>query len=566
VRTPILFRESHRQAAFRALAFLVSSLCAVATTAQESPNNDHVGKVHVEVTNILATPLPAELVLRSPEDVFRFDLPNGSLDATVPAGTYRAWLYVLDRNIPILVDIVEVRVAKNETASLVHELLEGSGNRSLRAFDRDEDLVLDRLELREDIGTDPEDAASLPGEIPVPFPDRVLSKKAGWYRGELHAYSTHSRGTEPVKALVRRAEKAGLDFLAITDRNSMAAAFDKDFASKKIVLLPAMEWGNDAKGYALFYGPATLPPMTQSLSMAQAIATRVQRQGGVVAVARPCFPNMPWQWGLSYVNAIEVWCREWRKVPPMWPELLDSLFREEREEDGTLTYSIARAAFTRGLSANGQAAVFWDQELNGGLQASVIAGSASASPDVPLGAPITYVYAQEKSAKGILDGLRRGFTLVSKGPDGPLVRFCADVLRDGRIDTNVQGVIPLDVDTRFLISVERAKGHKMQVLRNGRVIASYRIPKDKYLFSLSDHPERYSVYRVRVVKAATEEGFGALEVLAMTSPIYAQVMIPGMAVDDAWIAIDGSYFGDGGGVDVELPTNPEAYEVSAPRF
>ena len=98
-------------------------------------------------------------------------------------------------------------------------------------------------------------------------------------------------------------------------------------------------------------------------------------------------------------------------MPPITVDSLNEEMRAQvRVAGDELRYQfpIAYAANTPGLSANGQAAVFWDVQMLRGMRTAAIAGSNSASPKVPLGQPITYVYAREKSLDGILDGLRRG--------------------------------------------------------------------------------------------------------------------------------------------------------------
>src|SRR5690606_37387362 len=161
-----------------------------------------------------------------------------------------------------------------------------------------------------------QDAASYPGAEPVALPSAVIAPDKGWYAGELHAHSRHDPfGTESVGDLIRRAEAAGMDFLAIADRNTLQASEDPEYQSSKLALIPAMEWGTDEKGVALIYGPRTRPTMSFTFGDAQAMVVRQQAQGAFVAIAHPCFPTMPWQWGLSYMSGVEVWAREWNSVP-----------------------------------------------------------------------------------------------------------------------------------------------------------------------------------------------------------------------------------------------------------
>jgi len=290
------------------------------------------------------------------------------------------------------------------------------------------------------------------------------------------------------------------------------------------VLIPAMEWGNDEKGLALIYGPMTFPEPPHDAPHAQMVANRVQAQGGVYVVARPCFPTSPWQWGVSFVNAIEVWCRDWRGVPPMHPEQLDESFMVR--EGGKLVFSIATAASTTGVSANGQATLFWDYELARGLRAAAVASSGTGAPSVRMAAPVTYVYAKQKSAAGILAGLRGGRTYLSAGLDGPRVRFLADILADGKVDETVGGVIPCRVKVRFVIAIEGAKGAKLQVLRDGYPVITKVIENDTFVHQFDVTHENPTAYRVQVIETPQEQGFGPYDMLAMTSPIYVADILP----------------------------------------
>lgn len=532
-----------------------------AVEGESLPGPTVEGLIALDVTDVLGRELPARMELEGegPGPRTVVEAPEGAVTVVRAVGRYRAYVHVYDRGVAVLVDVQEVTVKEGDTSFVLVTLLEGSGgNRFLRAFDRDYDLAIDRVEL--EAGTDPGDAGSIPGEVAYDWKSPVLSREARWYRGELHAHSKYGIGEERVRELVRRAERLKLDFLAITDRNTLSAALDPEFRSESVVLIPALEWGNDAMGVALVYGPRTFPRMTESAAEAQAFSIRVQAQGGVFAIAHPCFSRAPWQWGLSYVNAVEAWCRDWREVPPMWLDRLDEPLRERR--DGRLVHSIAIAAASQGRSANGQGAVFWDLELTRGLKASVIGGSYSASRKVAMGSPVTYVFAYEKSLNGVLDGLRRGRTFVSRDLKGPLINFTVDILDDGTIDSGIGGVVPLNSPSRFFVEVERAKGRRLEVLLNGLPIRSTRIESDELTYSFLHVPESYAVYRVRVVAAATKPAFGYLEMLAMTSPIYAQhvVMVDPEGGANAWVTIKSRYFDPSAG-DPFLPEAPEESQI-----
>ena len=508
-----------------------------APSAPEAPaSNGPRGDVIVDISDLLAKELPAKVTLRGAgaSAPIVIDAPNGKARGQYPVGKYHVDIYVYDADVPYLVDTKEIEVSEKKLASILLNLAPGSsGKKTLKDFDQDFDLALDGVEEKEK--TDPKDPASVPHKQKLEFPAPVLENKNAWYRGELHAHSSYNpssaKNAESVAELVKRAEKSRLDFLAITDRNTMAASADPAFKSSKVALIPAMEWGSDKDGVALIYGAKTMPDVARSRPEAQAVLRLVQAQGGVFAIAHPCFPTAPWQWGLQYVNAVEVWCRDWRSVPPMNLDQLNEA-NKVKAKNG-YAYSIAKAASVANasasgqinVSANGQAEIFWDDELAHRLRAAAIAGSSASSPKVPLGSPCTWVYAKNKSWPAIVEGIQLGRTYVSSGEDGPTIQFCADVNKDGQIDIAMGGVAPLGVPTELQVIVTRAKGKKVEVLRNGLPIIAQNVVDNAFIMKFVQKPLEYSVYRVQVLGQPNGVAFGASEVLALSSPIYFEDII-----------------------------------------
>lgn len=519
------------------------------------------GALFVMLRNVVGQSLEGRVDLRSLEGgaTRSVETSGGSWSGPQPQGAYRAYVHIIEQEVPVLAEIRDIEVRAGEETVLAINLLEGaSGAVPLRAFDSDGDLAIDRVELA--AGTDPYNAASMPGRPELIWDNRVLRPGPQWFRGELHAYSEHGNGRETVAQLVARAERAGLDFLAITDRNTMAATRDPGFRSDRLVLIPALEWGADDMGVALVYGPRTEPDPPAAISAAQAECIRVQAQGGIWAIAHPCFPTKPWQWGLSYVNAVEVWFRDWRGTPPV---SLNNLREEIKiRKDGALVHSIAAAAGLAALdqvSANAQASQFWDFELNRGLMASAIAGSGSGNKNLPLGRPVTYIHAAELSLPALLDGLRQGRTYISTDINGPQLGFSADVLGDGRVDVGMGGVIPLNVETVFDAAVLNALGKKLQVLENGRPIRTVPINDNNTAIRFRRKPTSSSTYRLRVIGPPDPKakGFGPIEVFALSSPIYAQDITqellwrnPNLDPDKTWVRIQSEDV-----MEVDLPEN-----------
>lgn len=540
---------THRSIAGQWLArfsFLVTSLIILSVTISHAQPGSATGTLNIDVTDTLGNGLPCRVQALNLETTTResIEVDDGVEEWPIPAGTYRSYVEVYDRGVPVLVDVRDFTLSAGGNAFLPVNLIEWGGETlTLRDFDFDGDLAIDRVEIAS--GTDTKDASSVPGRPMLEYATPVLGKEERWYRGELFAQSDLGQGKESVGKLIARAEKEGMDFLAIADLGHMKSISDPEYKSNKTVLIPAMQWGTDERGYALIYAPRTLPDAPTTVAAAQAECIRVQAQGGVFAVAHPCLPSAPWKWGLSYVNAMQVWYRGWNELPPLALAMLPEELK--KREDGRLVYSIAASAAAADfdtIGGNAQAGMFWDYELVRGLMCSAIAGTGTSSPKVPMGRPLTYVYAREQSLAGILEGLRLGRTYVSSGPDGPQLLFRADIGGDGKVEIGMGGIVPLSVESSFEVGVKGASGKKLQVLLNGYPLFTKVVESDSFVHRFKYTPKENSAFRVRVISPTEnpKEEFGRVEVHAMSSPIYAQdltreaMMYFGIDPDKAWIS------------------------------
>src|SRR5262249_56502759 len=91
-----------------------------------------------------------------------------------------------------------------------------------------------------------------PPAPPVPAdrpPRRVLPAQPGrsWLAGDLHSHTVHSDGKLTVPELAVLAATRGLDFLAVTDHNTVSHHAELAAASRRygIILLPGQEGTTD---------------------------------------------------------------------------------------------------------------------------------------------------------------------------------------------------------------------------------------------------------------------------------------------------------------------------------
>ena len=115
------------------------------------------GALEIDITNVLGQHLDARVDLLglagAPEQTL--EVAGGRLETRVPQGAYRAYVHVYDYGVPVLVETRDLEVGAEKPAYLLVNLLEGaSGALTVRDFDFDGDLAIDRVEL--DSGTNPE--------------------------------------------------------------------------------------------------------------------------------------------------------------------------------------------------------------------------------------------------------------------------------------------------------------------------------------------------------------------------------------------------------------------------
>ncbi|HEY3734999.1 MAG TPA: CehA/McbA family metallohydrolase [Streptosporangiaceae bacterium] len=237
--------------------------------------------------------------------------------------------------------------------------------------------------------------ASTPGELaaePRPDPPPALTGRPArrdlpggdggrWLAGDLHAHTVHSDGSGTVPELARMAVAAGLDFLAITDHNTISHHAELAGAAARygITLLPGQEVTTDA-GHAGLLGDVGWVDFRGS---ADEWLAQAERRGGLMSVNHPIAGRVSWMHEMrGRPPLVEVW--HWSWLDQRWTTPL----------------------------AWWQA---WDPD------AIPVGGSDWHRPgsDAPLGSPTTWVQCAGSGPGDVLDGLRAGRVAISAGRDGP---------------------------------------------------------------------------------------------------------------------------------------------------
>jgi hypothetical protein len=259
-----------------------------------------------------------------------------------------------------------------------------------------------------------------------------------------------------------------LDFMAITDHNSVAALSYPDFNSERLILVGGEEWGGG--GHANCLGIRELvvrdadgDGMTQDDVTAAIAHTR--DQGGVFSVNHPMLADIPFGWDLRNIDALEVWNSGFGLADP---ELTHELLLEWETSHGPANPFTHRAAQVRGQLASGQNLALFEALLSRGEHPALLGGSDRHTILLP-GFPATWVLTESPDEAGIIQGIRDRRTFVNRGP------AAAQVLLEVRRDDRTYGLgdhVPVPtagVEIAVRVRVGRGTGARVRLVAGGPV-------------------------------------------------------------------------------------------------
>ncbi|MBB6351825.1 CehA/McbA family metallohydrolase [Nonomuraea muscovyensis] len=233
-----------------------------------------------------------------------------------------------------------------------------------------------------------------------------------WYAGDFHAHTLHSDGTLTVGELAALARGRGLDFLAVTDHNTVSHHPELAALDRGIALLPGQEVTTD-RGHANVFGDVGWVDFRES---ADSWLRHAHDHGGLMSINHPLGGDCAWLQPLAERPRVaEVWHSGW------W----------DRRWGAPLAWADA-----------------WRDDL-------VAIGASDfhreGSDGLP-GSPTTWVLAEDPGAA--FGAVAAGRTAISAGPDAPLLVRLGDEL------------LALDADGLVLVR----PGGARQVIRGDRVL------------------------------------------------------------------------------------------------
>lgn len=312
--------------------------------------------------------------------------------------------------------------------------------------------------------------------------------KKAWYSGELHVHSHHSDGKNSVEEIVEAAKEEKLDFVALTDHNTVSG-FNSIPDRGDLLIIRGMEL-TTYYGHALALGLTSFIDWRSKgrIRSINRVINEVHAQRGLFAIAHPFSIGDPVCAGCTWelrdidyrkIDLMEVWAGCWK----------------EREIENYRSFRL------------------WDKLLNQGFKVTGISGRDWHDLEEKKKGriPRTFVQADSFSEDGILEGLRRGHVFVSSGPS----LFFSAEYKGKRYECGDEIKLVEKKPINFQIQIKSIKEpSQLQVIKNGlKLFATSLVEKKDQRITLSDLPKESSWYRCEIYAKQDKE------LLCFTNPI-----------------------------------------------
>lgn len=251
-----------------------------------------------------------------------------------------------------------------------------------------------------------------------PYTPRVAKKEAGWYAGDFHVHSHDSTDATPsVDQIAVYARAHGLDFVEISDHNVFGGQdyfADAAVAHPDLLLVPGVE-------YTTYAGHAN------GIGATHWVDHKIGQPGITIDGAVDQFHEQGALFSINHPKLDLHQC-----IGCEWRHDLDGA-KIDAVEIANLGQANGGAIMLPGALG------FWDSICAKGHHAAALGGSddhrAGQSTGMfasRIGEPVTMVYAEELSAAGILEGIRKNRTAVKlRSSADPMVDLTSETAADG---------------------------------------------------------------------------------------------------------------------------------------
>ncbi len=336
-----------------------------------------------------------------------------------------------------------------------------------------------------------------PGPPPYPPPrasvDDARGKSGpGWLRGDLQCHTHHSDGKASVEELAIVARERALDFVAVTDHNTVSHhPYLLAHAGSDLILIPGEE-------VTTYYGHANVWGLQEWVDFRCRTSEEVRRaflwaneRGGLVSINHPKPGGPPWEFGYD----LPFTCMEvWHGYPHQ----------------------------------NHIPLQVWDRLLQAGRQIVAVGGSDVHLPPLPtarefplqLGRPTTYVWAEEPSIEGILTGIRLGRVAISCDVDGPRINMR---VHSNNAQAAMGGSIVVPPRSRLTVEVDVSGGEGgiLDIVHQGHIVESVPVRREALTYTTGVWAEEPGYVRAQVRASENDPRvWSTLPLLALSNPVY----------------------------------------------
>ncbi|GAX90060.1 CehA/McbA family metallohydrolase [Effusibacillus lacus] len=302
-------------------------------------------------------------------------------------------------------------------------------------------------------------------------------KQRSWLKGDLHVHSEHSDGTYSLWEKARRIEAIGLDFVALTDHNTVSQNFSYPKDSP-VIFIPGMELTTNS-GHCNLYGVED-PLQDFRVTSMEELHERIREareKGAKISLNHPYCPNCGWKWDFSVDHDwVEVWNGPWRP-------------------------------------SNQQTLNWWQEQLVSGRRLVAVGGSDTHGPhhSIKYGMPTNWVFSESRTSEGILDAIDRGHVFLSFSPEGPIIDLhCGSYMIGDMVESPTS-------DVRMTVT-HLLQGDIVKIISNRGVEDEIVVDEDTGVCEKTWTAEDRYFYRVEVWRYLQE--IENWLVAALSNPIY----------------------------------------------
>ncbi|MDK6028819.1 CehA/McbA family metallohydrolase [Ignisphaera sp. 4213-co] len=336
-----------------------------------------------------------------------------------------------------------------------------------------------------------------------------VSKVNGWFRGDLHTHTIHSDGRNTVCELLALARSRGLDFIALTDHNTVSQNHEAGLVEEdgNPIVIPGTEV-TTFYGHINIFNIGKCPDFRiRSKEDFEKLIDEAHRNNALVSVNHPSrymevlCPDCPFiHKDVRGFDAIEIWNGPW-------------------------------------YIQNSEALRWWHNILVEGHRVTAVGGSdfhGGVEGDVTqLGEPTTWVYAKKLDPQSIVDGIKRGWVYITYKPNRPVISI--DFRKSGEEQVYMFGDAISVGDKRsevieIVARIENAKKSMLRIISSESVLRTIPVEENIFIhreavtaFDICSEKSRGKFIRIEVGGYANPHKLvpeNNDDMFAITNPVY----------------------------------------------